>query len=623
MLRFKLKTSTDKLLVIVAAIVAFIPTIVAELGGVEIPQRALLAIQLISWGGIVVLLDQRSRCKQYIEQAAERLGFKPTKGDVGVQLEELLGKTSRYHEASHNFALERSIDGKPLGSSLREIAEMTHRELGAKAVELSLFDKESGLWSQAIMLGSPDSVNTQGMLNDASGEGRLELVTDNQGSVTVEELSFAGSLFGALRVEMDKGEQLSVEDREVLKLLAMSGALLLGDSRFTEELLVMKRLGEESLKAKTGFLANLSHEIRGPLSVILNGAELTMDGLCGPVTDSQKDTLKMIKDNGDHLLELVNDVLDYAKVEAGKVSAKPVEILVGELIKDLLTLVRSQVTLKNHKVVTEDIDETLGIVCDKRHSRQILINFLTNAIKYTPEGGTITVGAERVRNGMAKIWIKDSGVGIPLEHHSKVFGAFERVDERYSNTQSGTGLGMPLTRKLAGVNEGSVDFESEVGQGSTFWVNLPAIEIDSRSSASSEKDEKANKSQSGKGEKVLIVDYNPDTREMYDRYLSHQGFDIIQASSGRDVLKVIREEDIELAVVENDMPDIDGEDMVLAIRANPKVSSIPIILLSSKAFVFDIEHFLKLGVDRCLTKPVELSELADTARRLIDETFEA
>jgi len=608
---------------VVVAMTAFIPTALVELGGIDIPVRGLLALQLVSWGIIVVLLDQRNRSKDHLLRASKRMGFKPLKGDIGVQLGELLEKTSRYHEASYNFALEKGIDEKPLGTSLREIAELAYRELGAKAVELSLFDKGSGLWSQAIMLGSPDSVNTQGMLNDASAEGRLELISDNQGSVTVEELSFAGSLFGALRVEMEKGDQLTSEDREVLKLLAMSGAILLVDSKFTEELLVMKRLGEESLKAKTGFLANLSHEIRGPLSVILNGAELTMDGLCGPVTESQKETLRMIKDNGDHLLDLVNDVLDYAKVEAGKVSAKPVEIQVGELIKDLLTLVRSQVTVKKHKVITEEIDKKLGVLCDKRHSRQILINFLTNAIKYTPEEGTITVGAERMPGGMAKVWIKDTGVGIPLEHRSKVFGAFERVDEKYSNTQCGTGLGMPLTRKLAEVNEGTVDFESEEGEGSTFWVTLPAIEIDETSKTKKSEDGQGTRVQKGDGEKILIVDHDSDTREMYGKYLGHQGFEVIQASCGRDVLKVLREDEIELAVIENDMPDIDGEDMVLAMRANPKASGVPIILLSAKAFVFDIEHFLKLGVDRCLTKPVELSELASTVRRLIDESVES
>ena len=610
----------EKFLPLAAVAVAVVPSILFFTHRETFRVELLLVIQALGWIIAAFLADFRIKLAREVDHGLSEYKLSAEGDTLEEKLGRYLKQSARFHRASYSFLL--GAGGKnslEVGESLREIAMIALKELNAKAVELSLFDKNSGLWSQAIILGDPSSQNTQSMLNEASEVNLLQIVQDGDYKVIKQELEFAGNDFGALRVELEKDQEVTEEDKQVLKLLGVHGALLLVDSEFTNELLRMRRTSEESVQAKTGFLANLSHEIRGPLGVILNGVELTMDGLCGPVTDLQKETLRMMKDNGDHLLDLVNDVLDYAKVEAGKISAKPMEIQVSELLKDLMTLVRSQAVAKGHKLSCEEVDPKLGVLCDKRHSRQILINFLTNAIKYTPEGGEVTLGAEREANNRLRVWIKDSGVGIPEEDWPKVFGAFERVDNKYSNAQVGTGLGMPLTKKLAEVNGGSVDFTSADGEGSTFWVQLPAVEIERNENEELAENSKEELPQ-GNGESILIVDHNDDTRNMYGQYLTNQGFKVCLAASGREVLKIIREEELSLAIVENDIPDIGGEDMVLAMRANPRVQRVPIILLSSKAFVFDIEHFIKLGVDRCLSKPVELIELAKTSRRLIDES---
>lgn len=319
----------------------------------------------------------------------------------------------------------------------------------------------------------------------------------------------------------------------------MQGALLLVDARYTDELVRMKQLGDESVRAKTGFLAHLSHEIRGPLGIILNGVELNLEGLCGDITSMQRETLTMIQDAGEHLLDLVNDVLDYAKAEAGMmIGGNPQTISLKPFLDDLANVIRSQAQLKGHKVIVSEIPEDLAMSCDKRHARQMMINFLTNAVKYTPANGVITIGAERLANARLRISVADTGVGIPEDQRDKVFGAFERVDDQYSLAQQGTGLGMPLTAKLADANGGSVDFESEPGKGSTFYINLPAVTAVAQDES---QDVVAVQKVVGNGDVILIADANTDSRMMLEQYFKNLGFTVVATKAGRQMLKAFRE----------------------------------------------------------------------------------
>jgi len=580
-------------------------------------ESLLLLLGAGAWAALSFILYRADQVSHIVAASRQAIGLTDDK-QTAVSVPAFAAEFVRYHRAVTSFQGDRSMHGRDLGETLRKISTMVYRELNANAVEMSLFDEVSQQWSQAMVIGAPRSVNSQAMLVAAAEARERQILSFENYQVMVMPVMFAGKVFGALRVEIPTSNKPTKGDIEILHLYAIQGAFAVVDSRFTDELLRLRRASEETVRAKTGFLANLSHELRGPLGIILNGVELILDGLCGAVTEQQQGTLKMIKDSGDHLLDLVNDVLDYAKVEAGKIIPKVVQIPVKELLEDLTSVVRTQAVEKGHKLELQKVDLNLGVLCDKRHARQMLINFLTNAVKYTPEGGQIIVSAARTSGNRVKISVKDSGIGIPENQRDKVFAAFERVDDKYALSQIGTGLGMPLTRKLAEVNGGSADFQSEVGKGSTFWIVLPAVEIE-RQAIQSQTAEQVDTVPQGHGESILLIDHDASTRQMLGTYLEKQGFAIFQAKSGSEVLKILREHKVALAVVESDMPDLPGEEMVAAIRSTPNAASVPIILLSSKAFVFDIERFLKLGVDRCLSKPVALSEVAMTVRRLIDE----
>ncbi len=619
-----------QLLIAIGACLFAVAPLGLALSDIYVPAYVPLACNFVGWTIVCVLYLNQRRMSASIERGLEQLGERNKSGDFYTKLQRLVDDTGRYLRAEYALEFEDGALKHPdqkgerldVGASLRKIARLTYTELRAQAVELALYDQSSNQWSQAFILGTPQSATSQSMLMDASAERKPEwsrFASTEEGNILSQPIQFAGTMFGILRIELAKDYVPTESDRKVAKLLARQGALALIDARFNDELLKLRRNSEESVRAKTGFLANLSHEIRGPLAIILNAVELMLEKLCGPLTAQQIETCQMIQKSAEHLLDLVNDVLDYAKLEAGKVQVKPAAVSVKDLLSDLANVVRSQSLAKKQTLTVQPVDPTTGIVCDKRHARQMVINFLTNAIKYTPEGGSVNVGISILPNQKLKIWVQDTGVGIPENQKQKVFTAFERVEHEYSLAQVGTGLGMPLTKKLAEANGGTADFESLEGKGSTFWITLPSVEMELV--AKQEVDERAEpREPQGHGETILLIDRDQEARQMLERYLTHQGFATTCATSGVEVMAALRDGTVRLAVIDNDLPEMSGEDMISVIRGNPKARGVPLILLSSRAFVFDIERFLKLGVDRCLSKPIPLGEIAVTARKLIDES---
>lgn len=603
---------------------AFLPIILAIRGGFPetVQLIVVLAFNLVAWVIVGISSLNRRHLQSVIEEAMNSFGVPAIKASVADKLHKLLKEMRRWQDASYLFYQKKVTDRNDVGKYLSRIVELAYNDLPCRAVQLILYEKESLNLSQAMMMGTPSefSSNVQGL-------GPLDMFSDksiqreNSSGVRVadEPIYFAGTQFGVLRLELEKGIELTESDLHVLYLLASQAAILLVNARFTDELLRMKKVSDDSAKAKTGFLATLSHEVRGPLGIILNGVELVADELTGPINDLQRETLSMVKKSGDHLLDLINDVLDYAKAEAGRDIPKTVALPIYALLKDMANVIRTQAMRKNHKLIVDPIDPSVGMLCDKRHARQILINFLTNAIKYTPDGGTITLKAQRVRSQRVWIGVTDTGIGILEAERSKVFSPFERVDDAYAKSQVGTGVGMALSQKLTEANKGRIGFESQKGVGSTFWIEMPFVEIDQFKALEASEDTEL--PMAGKGERVLLVDPELPSRQVVENFLKDQGFALTLAANGREVSQIIKNTHIDLAIVENELEDMQGSDLVRLLRSTQSCSKIPIILVSSHAFSFDIEHFLRMGVDRCLSKPVSLRELALTVRQLIDETL--
>lgn len=575
-------------------------------------------LNLFGWSFALALLLARQELRRAIGRLAKQFGIDSRFKSFEAVANGLLRDVERKNSAFLPNLLERRISSKEeLSRTLERIVNHAYQLLDAESAELALFDKESGLYHSSFVLGKPFRRNAQAMLSGAMDQDKDE--ENVYPDVLIEPLAFGGSVLGSMRVGLRRGMLPSQSDREIMHALSMQGSLAIINAHYAEELKRMKRTSEESIKVKTGFLANLSHEIRAPLGIMLNAVELVLDGLCGAVNDDQLDTLKMVRSNGEHLLELINDVLDYAKVESGKITPNPSEVVVNDLLKDLAGVVRAQAEAKGHQLTVRRSEEVLTLTCDRRHIRQMLINLLTNAIKYTPNGGAIEIWAERIPGGKIKINVRDSGVGIEETDRHKVFAPFERIQNAYSLAQVGTGLGMPLTKRLAEVNGGTVDFASTPGKGSHFWLVFRAAEYNP--AAVEEKGEEQPHAK-GQGELILLAESDGGERKMVVRYLTHIGFRVMAVANKLEFQHYLREQKVDLVVLDNKIIDNPDEDLLKDVRNNAKSARLPLVLLSSRAFVFDIEKYLRAGVDRCLSKPISLKELGLICRSLIDGDYQ-
>jgi len=596
------------------AIVAVLPLLQAS-GGLFfgwLTMNMIAGFNFAAWSIVVAFILAREDLFSGVKRAADRMGMDVRNKSLEKLVDSLIHEVNRKNSTISINLIERRIESQQeLSQTLERIVGLTYRLFSAESAELALFDNDSGLYHSSFILGKPFRSSAQAMLSGAAEGEDIEPTPD----VLIQPILFAGTVLGSLRVSLKRNTLPTNGDREIMRLLALQSSLALINSQYTTELLRMKRASEETMKAKTGFLANLSHEIRGPLGVILNAVELVGDGLCGETTADQTEILGMAKKNGEHLLELVNDVLDYAKVESGKITPKRISIPVDSLLKDMTSVVRVQAEAKSHKIVAKATEEDIAIFCDRRHIRQMLINMLTNAIKYTPEGGRIEAWAERATGGKIKIFVKDTGIGIREDDYDKVFQAFERIENKYSMTQVGTGLGMPLTKRLAEVNGARIGFSSKTGEGTTFWLLFEEARFEAIETT---KEEQPVSAQIGNGEHILLLAKKGKERDMYARYLQHAGFKISSAGSVEKTHDRLKNSEIQLAIIDNDVTENSKDEIVKELREEFGSKTTPIILLSSRGFVFDIEKYLKAGVDRCVTKPVELKKLGKVCRELLD-----
>lgn len=235
---------------------------------------------------------------------------------------------------------------------------------------------------------------------------------------------------------------------------------------------------ERALEAndqKSAFLASMSHELRTPLNAIIGFSEVLLDGTFGELAEKQREYANDIHDSGQHLLSLINDILDLSKVESGELELEPGEFELASALDDALVLMKER-AMRRGVSLEREVDEGVGpVVADERKVKQVVINLLTNAVKFTPEGGRVTLCASCSPDDFS-VWITDTGVGISEEDQSAVFEDYRQVDGEHTREQEGTGLGLALSKRIVELHGGQLGVESEVGVGSTFRFTIPRNE---------------------------------------------------------------------------------------------------------------------------------------------------
>jgi signal transduction histidine kinase len=278
-------------------------------------------------------------------------------------------------------------------------------------------------------------------------------------------------LIGALTMNRKTPGEFPAETIELLQTFATQSALAIQNARLFREIADKSRQLEAASQHKSEFLANMSHELRTPLNAVIGFSEVLSERMFSELNDKQDEYLKDIHASGQHLLSLINDILDLSKIEAGKMELELADFDMPMTIDNALTLVRERAARRSIALHTS-VDERLGqLQGDERKIRQVLLNLLSNAIKFTPEGGRIEVGAKPV-NGSVEVSVSDTGVGIAAEDQEAVFEEFRQVGTADKKVE-GTGLGLALSRKFIELHGGKIWVKSQVGEGSTFTFTIP------------------------------------------------------------------------------------------------------------------------------------------------------
>ena len=389
-------------------------------------------------------------------------------------------------------------------------------------------------------------------------------------------------------------------------------------------------IAEEANKAKTVFLSNMSHEIRTPMNAIIGFDRLALseEGL----SDQVKEYLEKIGTSAEHLLGIINDILDMTRIESGRVSVYSTEFSLKMLIDTICTIVSSQCADKKIKFnyqMQDDLDEYF--VGDEMKLKQIIINILGNSVKYTDEGGeitfTIACTARYKKRATILFTMEDNGIGMEKEFIPKIFDSFSQEELSHTNKYGSTGLGMAITKTLVDVMNGKIEVESEKGVGTTVRVSLTLLEAENRkeagntSSAEQKAEEKPQETDLN-GRRVLVAEDMDINAQILLKILKMKGIEADRAENGKIAVDKFNEADIwhyDAILMDMRMPVMDGLEATDTIRKLDRedAKKIPIIALTANAFAEDVERSMQSGLDAHLSKPLEPEKIYKTLAKLI------
>lgn len=426
-----------------------------------------------------------------------------------------------------------------------------------------------------------------------------------------------GGLVGAVVNFSDISERKRAEEelREAHDALAEERASLA--ARVRERTAELDRANEtlaRTAQAKDEFLAAMSHELRTPLTSILGLSETMEDGLLGPLTQQQARAAHTIQENGAHLLELINEVLDMSRVASGRIKLNWDFVPANQVWEASLRLIRPAAKAKNLDLRSELDPEVHLLRGDSRRLKQVLVNLLGNAVKFTPEGGTIglqVTGDKSRKLVLISVW--DTGVGIPVEQRDRLFKPFVQLDSRLSRRYDGTGLGLALAKSMTELHGGTIEVDSTEGGGSRFQVSLPwNPELQSPDYIGPEDDSSGEIRLEGSpsvGPSVLLVEDNEGNREMLASYLRVRSCRVRTAENGAEAIALAKAQPPDTILMDMQMPEMDGLEATRLLRADSALRRIPIIALTALAMPGDRERCLEAGMDDYMSKPLGLKEV--------------
>jgi signal transduction histidine kinase/CheY-like chemotaxis protein len=398
---------------------------------------------------------------------------------------------------------------------------------------------------------------------------------------------------------------------------------------------------------KDEFLANMSHELRTPLNAILGMSEGLQEEVFGKVNDHQKQAIHTIEHSGQHLLELINDILDISKIEAGKLELRVAPVSCSYLCNSSLVFVKEQAIKKNIQINVELSANLPEIIVDERRFRQILINLLNNAVKFTHDGGKIQLVVDQIEQEKAQIehlspssqWVRfsviDNGIGIANTDLDRIFQPFMQIDSSLNRQYNGTGLGLSLVRQLVELHGGKITVTSEVDHGSSFQVHIPYtgeakigddVFVNGTHNQKSTSSTNVNHIYKRSSSIILLSEDTKANIITITNYLEARGYRMILVQNGEEYVNIIKAENPDIIIIDIQDSKINGIETIKLLRSNQQLQYVPIITLHSLTMFSndgDKQSYqakcVAVGANEYFTKPVKLKMLLDKIQSLLTQ----
>jgi signal transduction histidine kinase/CheY-like chemotaxis protein len=407
-------------------------------------------------------------------------------------------------------------------------------------------------------------------------------------------------VMGALVVRRKAPGEFSKNTIDLLRTFAAQSVLAIQNARLFQEIEEKSHQLELASQHKSQFVASMSHELRTPLNAIIGLTEMMVTNAARFGTEKAAEPLKRVHRAGQHLLGLINQVLDLSKIEAGKLELNPESVNLAPLIDEVVGTARQLAQQNKNNLVVEAQDKLGALTVDPMRLRQILLNLLSNACKFTSQG-EVKLRARKVVDG--RNWVEfavaDTGIGMTAEQQAKLFEEFTQADSSTARRYGGTGLGLAITRKLARMMGGDVTVASEPGKGSVFSVRLPAGPEPVARAAT-------NGGRPPSSDCVLVVDDDATARELIADQLKAEGFSVATAAGGLEGLKLAKDLRPIAITLDVMMPDLDGWSVLAALRQDPELAEIPVIMIT---ILDEHRRGVALGAAGYLTKPIDRERL--------------
>ena len=496
---------------------------------------------------------------------------------------------------------------------------------------VSRYDEQSRPLEDGTMSKTPQSIIYLPLEAKDRVLGLITIQSFEKHAYTEHHLNMMRSLASYTAIALDNAaayRQMNEQEHEIRRLF--------------EEAQQARAVAEEADAAKSAFLSTVSHELRTPLTSVLGFAKIIKKRLedrifpLVPKDDKKvvqtmqqvEDNLKVVVSEGERLTKLIDDVLDLAKIEAGKLEWHMEPVSVAEIIDRATAATASLFEHKGLRMVTDVAPDLPVVTGDGDRLIQVVINLISNAVKFT-DTGSVTCRATR-RGGEIVVSIVDTGMGIASADQPKVFERFKQVGDTLTDKPKGTGLGLPICREIVEHHGGRVWVESELGKGSTFSFSLPVpdaevttpgaggtpVELAALIRRLRDQVVVTTPRTAEREPRLLVVDDDPSIRELLTQELTEAGYLVRVATNGREALAEVRRDRPDLVVLDVMMPEMNGFDVAAVLKNDPLTMDIPIVILS---IVQDRERGIRIGVDRYLTKPIDTDLLFREVGALIEQ----